>query len=275
MKFGGLIDSISVFVPLICAATFSVAALQGQHIFDFEEEIGFSFGIIEVPLLVTETELRVAFGALALMSLIWAYLRDYSGFFPQLLRMQSGFDDPGVEKVLKKYQTDARFKFAIYGDWKSKKRNYFRELERKILAETSKRVVIGQGERLAATGSTTFVVEKLSLFTQTYRVSEADGNLTMADASSNQSFATIFHLQNTAHAKIDVGLSEIIFKRTFFVAPLFSQTYRFNPTEEVYYGNLVACTKVRIFPTVGIGETLYLVQDKQKWFPIGYCSYEV
>jgi len=274
MKNNTLVNSFRVFIPLVFAITFFVGAALGQHVFDFEEDISISIAFIAFEHKVTELELRGIFGILALSSLVWAYLRDYSSFFPQLLQVKASFDDEGIERLLKKYDSDSRFNFEIYANWKTLKREYFRDMEKEVLEKVSKVVVLDQGGLVTANGSVKFVVEKQSIFNQSYRVVEGDGQFQILDATTNQDFTTIFRLKDTKHARIEVSLFDMVFRHSFLATPLFSQTYRFDPFNEVHYCDVLACTKARFFPMVAIGQSLYLIKGKKKWYPMGYCSYD-
>jgi hypothetical protein len=275
MRANTFFNSIRIFTPILLMLVSLSLALFGQHIFDFEEAIEISpFGLIAFEHLVTETELRVTFGVFSILFLAWTFLRDYSGFYPRILKMRTMFDDIGLEKILSAYQKDPRFEFNIYSDWKKMKRGYLDNIENEIMDKVSKQVSIGDGALLAADGSTTFVVAKQALFRQAYRVVEADGQLTMQDEASGVNFLTLFHLLNTKDADIEVSLADMLFRHTFIAAPKFSQTYRFDPTNEIRFGDLVACTKARFFPAVVIGQSIYLVKGKQRWFPVAYCVYD-
>lgn len=275
MRANTLYASIRIFIPIILMLVSLVLALYGQHLFDLEEEIEVSpFGLIAFNIVVTEAELRMTFGFLSLAFLSWTYLRDYSVFYPRILKMRTMFDDDGVEKALLAYQNDPRFGFDIYVDWKKMKRSFLNSIEIEIKEKVSKKVSIGEGALLVAKGTTTFVVEKRSLFRQAYRVIEADGQLTMRDEESGVNFLTLFHLMNTKDAEIEVGLVDMLFRHTFIVSPKFSQTYRFDPINEIRFSDLVACTKARFFPVAVIGTSIYLVKGKQRWFPVGYCVYD-
>ena len=249
-------------------------SLFGQHIFDFEEEIEISLAFIAFEHKVTETELRLACGVLFGLLIGWIFLRDYSAYFPKLLRMTVRFDDAGVQRLLESYQADPRFPFDIYSDWRKPKRDFLTAIEREVYAKTEEVLDIADSTQISGKGSTTFVVKKQSIFSQSYCVAEADGQLTLRLTTGESDLVTIFHLQETYEADIRVSLFDILFRHTFFTGPRFSQTYRINPLNEIRFDDLIALTKARFFPAALVGESLYLMKEKQRWFPVAYCRYE-
>ena len=275
MRVNTFFTSLRICAPILLMIVSLSLALFGQHIFDFEETIEISpFGLIAFEHLVTETELRMTFGLLSFVFLSWTFLRDYSGFYPRILRIRTMFDNDGLEKVLETYRKDPRFDFVIYSDWKKKKRSYFDAIEKEIMEKAAKQVSLGHGGFLVAEGSTTFIVEKQAPFKQSYRVVEADGNLKMQDEASDFKFRTAFNLLNTKDADFEVTLTDMLFRHTFMIAPKFSQTYQFDSTDDTRFGDLVACSRARFFPAAVIEGSIYLVKDKQRWFPVGYCVYD-
>jgi hypothetical protein len=268
-------NSLNILSPIFAMLALLYLALFGQNILPSEVPIDVvPFGFFSFEYLVTQTQLRVICGVISAMVLGLAFLRDYSGFYPRVLRMRAMFDNDGLEKVLAAYQKDPRFDFDIYSDWKKMKRAYFDDIENTIMEKASKKVSLGHGGYLAAQGSTTFIVEKQAWLRQAYRVVEADGNLKMQDEGSDFKFRTAFNLLNTRDADIEVTLTDMLFRHTFLTAPEFSQTYQFESTDDIRFGDLVACSRARFFPVTVIDGSIYLVKGKQRWFPVGYCVYD-
>ena len=242
--------------------------------FNFEKDIELSIGFIAFEQKVTMVESRFLFGVIAFMIMFSVFIRDYQDLFPAYFNMDVRFDYQGIERLLSEFQKDKRFKFEIHPDWKSKRISFYENIENVVKEKTGKIMNFGSGDQITAQGHTSFAVKKQETLSQSYKITDSEGRILINDVNSNVEIETFFHLKDTAESLIRITFADMIARYTFLINPRFLQKYRTDPTEEVNFGDLIACTPIRFFPVMSIGYSLYLAEEENKWFPIAYCIYD-
>ncbi|MHB8087672.1 MAG: hypothetical protein ACYDH2_05425 [Anaerolineaceae bacterium] len=217
---------------------------------------------------------------LSLTSLLFPAFRDYSPFFPTYLKMQVFFDDEGILRSLNHFNPRELEIFKIKNNWQSDKAEYISDLNKLLRDVTGTKFRFDFAKRnVASEGSTTFVTKKISKWgLQKYRIQEAHGNLTHSllsdSASSHVVYQSIFRIRKTGANYIDLGFYDIYIGYTFVISPEFDQLFTLTNGEEIYNHHLTAMTKIRMFPYIDIGNTVYLLRRTDgNSVPIGYAIY--
>ena len=274
MKNKKIISSmISITTPIITSILMIYYSIYLPEGVLKDNAIKINFGFISYEHGVKNIDLRYITIFLSLSFFIFAVIRDYSGFFPKIMKVNALFDDKGIEKLLKNLKKDKRFSFEIYDDWHHRKENFIKELEKSVFPKTGKNIDFLNGSAMRSNGTTEFNIKKSQFFTQEYLLSESYGSITTNESQSGLSITTSFNIQRDE--EIDVSFFDMFFYHSFIVNPEYCQKHHANLIDLESFSNVIASTKIRFFPWVNIGKSLYLVKDKKdnKYYPIGYCDY--
>ncbi len=204
--------------------------------------------------------------------------KDYSGFFPKHYKMEVFFDNTGTERALSNFTEKELSNLKIKENWRPYKMNYLRKLNKKVQGkfrvpfrfDDERGIVHSKGE-------TIFEVKKIKGW-QKYHIVNASGllhHILEIPGEKKVTFDSEFDLLETDSNRIDVSIADIYLRFTKVLSPEFKQIIRLSPSEILYDHKLIAPVKVRFFPVIDVGKTVYLVEDKStsEFIPIGYAIY--
>jgi len=191
--------------------------------------------------------------------------------------MEVFFDNEGLEKSLNQFTEQELIDLRVKNNWHQDKREYFTTLNKELEKRGYSFRFDENNGTFYGKGETYFEVKKVNEW-QKYIIEKAEGSLIYTLETPEEKIETLvsnFQLLETESNHIKGSLSDIYLHFTKILHPEFKQIVRLSPTEEFYHHNLVAATKIRFFPIVDIGRTIYLFREEteNKLIPIGYAIY--
>jgi hypothetical protein len=265
----------SLYFPIIISLGFFIAAVKARfgnkRLIEFER-FGYKF-IISNNFV---GKFALASGALSFLPMY--VVMDFTQFYPSELRMQVYFDQAGISESLAEMPQDSIRKLGVVFDWQAA-RNYYDSMDRSRRRVTGKNEpFFSSGAQLSSEGRTTFVIEKIGDL-QTYRIVEAEGNLThtlVRPSGNEERFVTLFSKVASAGDFVHPTFSDIFIYRSFVIFPRFSEKVAdYNQANGVQVDHfLVGLTRVYIWPMPGYSNTVFLYEDPQgRYVPIAYAVY--
>lgn len=215
---------------------------------------------------------------LTVFSLSVPAFRDYTKYFPTHLSMDVFFDNSGLKDSLSQFTSQELTSLGVRQNWINDKREYLERLNADVKAETKHaETFIIDDQYIQSKGNTVFRVNKIKGW-QKYHINEAQGLLNYTFQEPKKSPVGIdaeFILLNKKSNYIDVNLSDIYIKFTKIIKPEFKQLAVYNATKKVFNHDLIAVTKIRFFPIVNIGHTIYFIRmEDDSLVPVAYCIYQ-
>lgn len=266
-----------VLVTLVIAAIsfFLLAAVGSRWVFDFVETARLSWSVFSIDLALNDLIIRIGLVGAGVAALILAYFLDYSGAFPKNLSMTVSFDEAGIEKRIRLLPKRISKDFPLHPDRLARRTAFFECIDSK-LREANPTQTLKRSETVALTGKgyTHYLVQMVSA-RQKYQFVKADGLVLLKGGNLTDGLETKFKLRDTEQSFFCPSFSDLAVRGTFFVNPEVTQTYRLNPTLEKEFDDLTVLTKVRFFPYIEIGDSLYLLKQESMFVPIGFCIYSV
>lgn len=222
---------------------------------------------------------------LSLASLSYTAFRDYSKFFPSTYEMEVFFDDKGIEQSFQVFSPDEYENLKIDKDWKKKKMEYLSKLNKAAIEKLGISDFFNlSGKYVHSKGQSNFFVEKSKGVWQQYHIKEAYGDLTHFVEQPGQPKKQIkskFELLNSSDNYISLELADIYVKFVKIMKPQFKQYAVLGTSmsgdRTLYHHCIVTITKIRFFPIVNFGNTIYCIQSNDRsgvrLVPIGYAVY--
>lgn len=272
--------------PLILALTSILAALfvpdaKKQVACEFIIKLGTYFQIPLPNATTCKASLLIPtliFVAIAICAIIWAVFRDYAKFFPREFQIKVYFDEEGIKKTIAKFG-DLR-QLNLEGLWEKKRKEYFSRLNKDLsdnhipfVFSLARGETIGEGK-----GCFEAKLNEYWAF-QRYKIEKANGEITFKTISrgsqQEQNVDTQYELLNVDTCLIEPSIMDIYIRRSALIMPEFKQLIKLSQGAPPRYDHfLTAATKVKIWPCVDIGKTLYLVRGNEDgYIPIGYAIY--
>lgn len=274
-------ELLSLYWPIVAAFVCCLLFLFPQTIFErtglvkislldmFSIEHDFHKGIVRV----------LALFLTVLFAVIPAF-RDYSRFFPDLLKVSVFLDDYGIEKTIQSLTDDDISKLNLTSDWRQKKREYYTNINNE-LQELGIPFRFGDAPgQTSATGELRFRTQPIEKWgAQLYRISEARGSLvhvSQSPGTEEYRIVSEFDLTNSDFNLIRGSLADVYWNHGILIMPVFKQLYRISPSREIYHHSLIAATRIEIFPYININKTVYLVPSPDgRNIPIAYGNYSL
>jgi hypothetical protein len=265
----GLLWPVLVAVLLVVFAFLPGELLEGIGL----RKITLSYGILSAEIPITTI---YRFGIIiAGVVVLWIQgQRDYSAFFPDHFKVAAYFDDDGISESLKEFSLAETQAIRLASDWRQRKSSYFKMVNAD-LAEN--KVDFAFKPETIARGEMTFRVRKIGWGTQKYEVTESKGFIEHSVLMSDNSVRRIgfqFEIVMDAHHFIEGTLKDVYLKYYVVITPKYKQVYRISPSREIYHHSVMCVTKLRFFPYINIGRTVYFRTDEDGMrYPIGYGVY--
>jgi hypothetical protein len=282
----GLIDSqvwtlIELVLPVVVAAAAVVLALFPRLL--PERSLKCHFPLLDLISIDREISTRVLAQAVLVLLAVGAIsvpaFRDYSRFFPARMQMTVFFDDEGLGKALAQFTPLELDTLKVKANWIADKTAHFEMLNREIrrLLGVALRFDTRRGA-MHSSGEVLFEVKRVGGW-QRYRIVQAKGSLVHSFETPQThmlSLASEFQLLESEGSFLRASLADIYLRYTKILQPEFKQIIRLRADRELYHHSVVAVTKVRFFPIVDIGDTVYFVRkgDPAELVPIGYAVYD-
>lgn len=113
---------------------------------------------------------------------------------------------------------------------------------------------------------------------QEYRIENGRGSVIHTYEVPGRSAETIsseFQLLESDSNYLKLSSGDIYWRWTKVITPEYKQVFRKSQTDIFYSHNLISLTKVRFFPYIDIGKSVYLARQPagDKYIPIGYAIY--
>jgi hypothetical protein len=202
---------------------------------------------------------------------------DYSGFFPEHLKVRAYFDKEGIRDALKIFSERELIELGIPANYEEFQNRYYDDanmLLRRIFQKEDSTVF--SGKHLHSVGRITFVVEKLAGL-QNYYIKEASGELkhTIGEPGKRAlHFRTIIEKRDSRHDHLATSPREIFIKRQVIIQPRFKQIFAkdFKEEGDSFDHILVCVTKVYLLPFPRLSSTIYLTEvEGLGLIPVGYA----
>jgi hypothetical protein len=234
------------------------------------------FGVAIPPLLERPQFARASLLFVGLVCFVIPAFRDYSIYFPQDFTIDVFFDDIGLDKAVAELNKVSQLSLA--DNWHTQKIEYFKRLNEQLQEkgitfrfETGRGITVGIGYGSFRAKMT----DRWGI--QRYRVVEAKGNVKFSTrvlpAGAVQNISTEYELVKTEANDIEPSLKDIYFGRDIVIKPEFYQIITLSQTDRPYNHILTTATRVRIWPAIDIGRTVYLSKEGDKYVPVGYAIY--
>jgi hypothetical protein len=221
-------------------------------------------------------------GAAAGFAAIPAF-RNYSSFYPTLLGMSVFFDEKGIEKALAQFTQLELGELSVDRNWREGQRQFIHYLNT-VMEDYGLDVFGPINPHTHGLGEIVFRVKSIAGW-QKYQVTEARGHVrTHLTKKSGEHviLELIVELKPTQDDLFSGRLREIYFQFTKVIRPVFSLYLHAGPISREHVGDLVAVTKIRFFPVVDVGRTVYMLvhsrEDQigslQGLVPVAYAIYD-
>jgi hypothetical protein len=218
--------------------------------------------------------LLIAFGLFGLSA-----FRDYSTFFPSHMQMEVFFDDEGINNALNQFSEGDLTNLNISPTWQTEKADYIASLNRVLEGMNHPFRFDSRRNAVRTKGDNYVEVKKVESWGwQEYRIEDGRGSVTHiyeVPGQSPQTISSTFELLETDANSLDLSLADIYLRWTKIIKPEYKQIFRKTQSDVFYSHNLISLTKIRFFPFVDIGKSVYLARQPNgnKYIPIGYAIY--
>jgi hypothetical protein len=232
----------------------------------------------------TITNPRPFLMVLVLIFLALPAFRNYHGLFPKHMKIQVFYDANGIESTLRMFSEAERGELRIEEDWRKAKyyQLYLDKLDA-LIRRFHLPSHIKFNESTHAEGEVTISIRRIRGL-QKYQIEEIKGQLRFAfpTAFGNPNIIRDdFELLPSKANVISVSLKDIYIGWTIIMQPRFNQYVTISPTHHFHVKELelIGITKLRFFPFIDCGRTVFFVEDthllnkqsdKPKLIPIGY-----
>lgn len=221
---------------------------------------------------------RFVMAAATAICLMIPAFRDYSGFFPEHMNVAAYFDDIGIEQSLTAFEARELEPLRMASDWRQRKEHYFAHLNEELSKNGIDFKIDTRPGAMLSSGVTTVKTKKLQWGPlQSYVILEMYGTLNHSTTGPDdvpRKVSSDFRLLQSPGRTVRAALYDIYFGWHIVIMPLAQQTFRVSPTREVGFDRIIGITKIRFFPTVDPGRTIYFsVASDGMTFPIGYADY--
>lgn len=272
---------VSLNYPLILAAVAAILALTATP----EGAIKIRFDVLKPFILEreigNEVVLKVVLWIVALTVLWIPAFRDYSVFFPTFLRMRVFFDTEGIEHALKMYSSQEREMLNVERNWHAEQLAFMARLN-ELVEQHGVSTPNVFNTQTSGVGETTFRVRKTRGL-QNYYIYESNGEVRFTIPKSDGTTITLYErteLLPTEDSYLDGSIYDVYVKHTKIMRPRFNQYVQVHPFQRLRVDELVAVTKIRFWPIIDVGRTLYMLRKPSgtaggvSLAPIGYAVYE-
>lgn len=217
-------------------------------------------------------------GALAALAI--PAFRDYSRLYPVDLRFNVSFDREGLQDALDKLPAEARITLPIVSNWPEQQRVILGGWN-ELMARNQLPGHVTLSEATRGTGYVTFKVVSVKGW-QAYQITAAEGQMSLQFPIEGQStkLRIDFELVPGPSTRIEGSLKDIYLRWTKVIRPRFTQYAHMTPLQRLAVGEVIAVTKLRFFPIMTIGRTVYFTEMKSRdeaaplVVPIAYAVYE-
>lgn len=273
----------SLYIPLLVSIVFISLALmirrsEEQSVLTFSI-IGFDLMQVGIPTPAVPL-LRLGLVALATITLTTYAFRDFSSFFPELLRMDVFFDDQGLTEAVQIFSESEREMFGIIEDYEPYRKEYYTRLNNRI------NEVVGiedffteTNQNIHSFGETIFTFDKIVGLHQ-YHINEVRGRLVhVKEQAYSQpiTFVSYFEKIDSKYDRVEPTLVDVFVRGQVVIRPRFKQTVANlmgNETTVSFDHELHGITKVYSYPYPHYSWTLYCwVLEDVGLIPIGYAIY--
>jgi hypothetical protein len=210
--------------------------------------------------------------------LAYPAFRDYTSFFPRHIPMQAFFDDDGVAATLAEFTQEERNLFHLASDWPTRKAAYFLRLNEELEKQDAGdfRFDVNSGV-VHSTGQTNIEARQIHKWRQIYQFTSIQGQLKHVVDRAGRPTARIdseFELLESGASVVNLTFANLYLAKPILVQPLFKQLMRMSQGREIYHHNLIAATRIDVFPMIDISRSIYLWTDSDgSRVPIGYALY--
>ncbi len=217
---------------------------------------------------------RVSAILVGVLMVFYAIVRDYSVFFPGYIQYRGFFDDVGIERMLISLPTQQLERLRVAKDWRVKKAAFIDKMNDDLSRanipfqfRTGPGLTVGYGEMF-------FKITKIGNWgIQRYRIVEGKGPVTYVSEMPGglpTPLYTLSQLVDSSTGAFDASILDLL--TGVLILPEFNQRYVASPTVAKSYINVIAATRVDVFPLIDISATLWLVRQADGTaFPIGYA----
>jgi len=222
---------------------------------------------------------RILLAVATIICFIIPAFRDYSKLFPENFKMVVFYDDEGIKEALSEFTEDELNALRVKTDWDAEKAEYFSFLNKEtkkfdilFLFDVDNNIVHGEGR-------THFKVTRVKNSWQEYQIDKSTKgtleHMYEAPGEKQRKLISEFQLLESDANRIKPTLADLYLKYTIILTPRFKQKVNISPMQEVYHHYLIAATKIRFFPIIRIGKTIYLLcrDGSKEVIPIGYAIY--
>ena len=195
------------------------------------------------------------------------------------MQVEVFFDDEGIKKALAQFDEGELKSLNIAPDWQSEKAKYITSLnavledvKHPFRFDTHKNAVRTKGEN-------NIKVEKVESWGwQQYHIVSGKGSVTHTYEVPGQPAYTIsstFELLESDANDLDLSVADIYWRWKKLIRPEYKQIFSKSPSEAFYSHNLISLTKVRFFPYIDTGKSVYLTRQigGGKLIPVAYAIY--
>ena len=276
-----LLVSISLLWPFLAAilllAVSTLPTRYLQYINVFEIQV---FGFLSVSRSPGTILARIVLAATATAALFYPAVRDYTPFFPQKYTMEVFFDDEGIENALRQLNSEEMRHFLIKQNWRVHKQTFWKKVNSQLREKIGDKFRFDFEHGIVhSKGETTLFVRKIKRWgLQRYNIYEAKGSLLHVleqPGHEPKYLQSTFELLDIDMRNIEGTMKEVYLTHQMIITPEFKQTFRetqFSP--QLFYYRVTAITKIRFFPFVDIGRTIYLIESPDgKRTPVAYAVY--
>jgi hypothetical protein len=258
MSGSDLLSMIKLIWPLFVAGLVAGLIATTEWKGPFNIQLGLGFIFIERTLeggVIT----KVVLGIIGAGFFAYHGFRDFSGFFPVHYRMRVHFDTQGVEAVLKGFTRSEQEDLNLKEEWHKEKQQILDRWNSDLGGYGVQQFRVT--EQTAGRGDTTFRARKIKGNLQSYLIEESYGliefNLS-GDTSASQAWSQ-FELLDTEASVVRGSYVDAYVRGTKILRPRFAQWIQTAADARYHADDVTAVTKIRFFPFIRIGRTLYLV----------------
>ena len=282
IMFGQKRDYFGLYWPFVIGIICFLVALFPESFFGRAGHIPFTFELLKFLRLEHGLEVGFARLLITLVGLFFFFgipsFRDYSGFFPDRMKVHALYDNEGIERFLKSISARDFRRLRTAPEWQPKKKAYFENLNKELREQEQNFRFSESYGRTVSDGVLLFRVRSLGWGAQKYQIEEAKVWFEHETEISGDEHPKTLQTEaeiDPVHAQLTGSIKDVFLSGGLLITPEFKQKFRLSPSSEAtFHHSLVCATRVDIFPYPNLSETLYLKRlSDGKLVPIGYAHY--
>lgn len=199
-----------------------------------------------------------------ILVLLIQLLRDYGKFIPKSWSVRVYFDEEGLESMVRSYSDEERKKLRIPDDWQKHSIKFINHMNGQLEKYDAPKIA-KFGPNTVGIGNFEYQYHKVP-GRQRYHLEDGKGFIKFEfDSREGTTTLLVEFIQKQRGADwVEPSIADLLYRFNTVVAPTFSHIVTLvHPTDRHRLAEIKAPTRIRFFPSVDVGRTLYLTDIRE------------